>query len=217
MISGVVSVVALLCEGVLRIPLTHIVHRLITEPGVSAALAIVLLLSLDLLLPIPSSLVVILSGAMFGTIGGGMLSLLGFLTGNMLGFELTRRYGRGLAQYLVGEDELQKMNHAFARYGTIALLLSRPMPVLMETLSVVAGLSTTSRGTFVLANLLGTIPLCFLYAYAGASARQVQSIVPAVLIGLCTPAVGWIIVHVWGMTSTRRATSAPASTPQRNR
>ena len=57
LISAAVIVVAILCEGVLHIPLAQIVQGLIAEPGVSPALAIVIVLSLDLFLPIPSSLV----------------------------------------------------------------------------------------------------------------------------------------------------------------
>jgi uncharacterized membrane protein YdjX (TVP38/TMEM64 family) len=216
MISGVVIVIALLSEQVPHFLLAPIVQSLITEPGMSAALLIVILLSLDMLLPVPSSLVMILSGVMFGVVGGGLLSLLGLLTGNMGGFELTRRYGIGLAQRLVGQEEFQKMDRVIARYGIVAILLSRPIPVMMETLSVVAGLSSISRGTFVLANLLGALPICFLYASAGAYSQQPQSIVPAWLIGMCMPAVGWLIVQRWRRVLTRPSPSDNSSIPRRN-
>jgi uncharacterized membrane protein YdjX (TVP38/TMEM64 family) len=216
LISAAVIVVASLCDGVLHVPLAQTAQSLIAEPGVSPALAIVILLSLDLFLPIPSSLVMILSGAIFGIVGGGMLSLLGLLTGNVAGFELTRRYGMGFAQRLVGEEELHKMDRTFARYGIVAILLSRPVPVMMETLNVLAALSTMSRSTFVLTNFLGTLPICLLYTAAGAFSWQLQSLVPAWLIGLCVPAAGWLVVQKWGRPSTQNSISDPPSMPQRN-
>jgi uncharacterized membrane protein YdjX (TVP38/TMEM64 family) len=216
LISATVIVVAILCDRVLHIPLAQIAQSLIAEPGLSPALAIVIVLSLDLFLPIPSSLVMILSGAMFGIVGGGMLSLLGLLMGNVAGFELTRRYGMGFAQRLVGEEELHKMDRTFARYGIVAILLSRPVPVMMETLSVLAGLSTMSRSTFVFANFLGALPICLLYTAAGAFSWQLQSLVPAWFIGLCLPAAGWFVVQRWRRQSTQNAISDPPSMPQRN-
>jgi len=214
--SAAVIVVAILCEAVLDIPLAQIAQSLIAAPGVSAALAIVIVLSLDLFLPIPSSLVMILSGAMFGLVGGGVLSLLGLLTGNVAGFELTRRYGTGFAQRLVGEEELHKMDRTFARYGIVAILLSRSVPVMMETLSVLAGLSTMSRSTFVCANFLGALPICLLYTAAGAFSWQLQSLVPAWLMGLCLPAAGWLVVQRWRRPATQNAISDSPTMPQRN-
>jgi uncharacterized membrane protein YdjX (TVP38/TMEM64 family) len=52
----------------------------------------------------------------------------------------------------------------------------------METASVVAGLSRMPRSTFLLASLVGTAPIAVIYAYAGALSRQTGSLVPAVVI-----------------------------------
>lgn len=195
-ISVAVSAIALFVEKVLHLPLVQTAQYLITEPGPTAGLAIALLLSLDLLLPVPSSFVMMLSGAMFGVWGGGLVSLVGSLAGNFAGFELARRYGVGIASRLVGKAELDKMGHFFSSYGPLAIILSRPLPVIMETLSLVAGLSAMNRGTFLGSSLLGTIPVCMVYAYAGSYSIQIGNLVPVLLVGIGIPAVAWLVIQI---------------------
>ena len=96
-IAVVIIVSALLIEEVLDDPIGAAARRWLAEPGYVAAIAVVVVLGVDVFVPIPSSLVMILSGALFGVGGGALLSLVGSLSGNLLGFELSRRYGAALA------------------------------------------------------------------------------------------------------------------------
>ena len=48
----------------------------------------------------------------------------------------------------------------------------------METLSLVAGMAGMKHGTFVLTSLLGTIPACLIYAYAGSFSKDAGSLIP---------------------------------------
>src|SRR5262249_36573834 len=97
LIAGVaVAIIAskLLLENVLGLQLDSLAQAWISQHGSSSAAIIVGLLAADLFLPIPSSLVMVLSGAAFGTWWGAALSLIGSVGGEWLGFELVRRYGR---------------------------------------------------------------------------------------------------------------------------
>jgi len=191
LIATFVIASALLVEGPLNDPIGAAVERLLAEPGPVAALSIVVILVVDVFIPIPSSVVMIVSGVLFGVIGGAVLSLVGSLGGNLLGFELARRHGRRVSARLVGAGQLERMEIVFERYGAVAIILSRPVPVLMETLSLVAGLARMQRGTFLATSLLGTIPACLIYAFAGASAKDAGSLIPAFAAALAVPAVGW--------------------------
>jgi hypothetical protein len=51
---------------------------------------------------IPSSLVMVLSGAAFGVAWGSVVALVGSIVGEWIGFELVRRYGRGVSRGIVG-------------------------------------------------------------------------------------------------------------------
>ena len=113
----------------------------------------------------------VLSGAAFGVAWGSLVALVGSIAGEWIGFELVRRYGRGVSRGFVGADEFERFSVFFERHGTLAVMLTRPLPVVMETMSLVAGLSTMSRAAFLGASLAGTAPIVVIYAYAGAVSR----------------------------------------------
>ena len=60
-------------------------------------------------------------------------------------------------------------------------------------MSVVAGLSAMTRRMFLVASLLGTAPIVFVYAYAGAVSRQTGSLVPAIVMLIAVAALGWVV------------------------
>jgi uncharacterized membrane protein YdjX (TVP38/TMEM64 family) len=170
---------------------------------------VVTLLAVDLFLPVPSSVVMILSGAAFGVTGGAALSLVGSIGGEWLGFELVRRYGRRASARLVGDDEVERLGRVFNRYGAVAVAVTRAVPVVMETMTVVAGLSTMSRGVFLLSSLLGTGPIVLVYAYAGAASRDSGSLVPAVVILVAVAASAGVFYRARFERSADRSAAGP--------
>ncbi len=195
-IAGIALVVIaskILVEDVLGLTWIGIVQRFVTSPSPAAAALIVGLLAVDFLVPVPSSLLMILSGAVFGIGTGGVLSLAGSLAGNLLGFEAARRYGRSATRRFIGDAQLAHMQAVFARHGALAILVSRPLPILMETLSVAAGLSGMGRGPFLAASLAGTLPVVFVYAWAGSRSLGEGTLVPAIVMLIAVAAGGWLI------------------------
>jgi uncharacterized membrane protein YdjX (TVP38/TMEM64 family) len=194
-IALLVIVIAQLVDRTMGESLVSGIERVLSRPSPGAALAVFGLLAVDVLLPVPSSLVMILSGAVFGVVAGAILAFCGSLAGNFLGFEISRRYGSVVAARLFGATdlELSKMRGTVARYGTLAILLSRPLPVVMETLSIAAGLADMKRSAFLSASILGTLPICFVYAYAGAFSLRGGSIVPALVAAVTIPALAWVL------------------------
>lgn len=183
----------LLVEDVLGLSLEGVTSAWLDAAGPGSAAAIVMLLAIDVFLPVPSSLVMVLSGAAFGVFWGAVLSLVGSIGGEWLGFELVRRYGRRASSAMVGDDELARLESFFERYGTAAVVMTRPLPIVMETMSVVAGLSRMTRTTFLTASFVGTAPVVFIYAYAGAKSRDVGNLVPAAVMLVAVAGVGWLI------------------------
>ena len=194
LISAVAAVALskLIVENLLGFELAPLVRAAIAEPGAGAASAIVGLLVIDLFLPIPSSLVMVLSGGAFGVIRGALLSLAGSIGCSMLGFELTRRYGASAAARLVGPGELARLEQTFDRYGAGAVFMTRAMPIAMEAVSLVAGLSRMKRSTFLAATVAGTVPEALVYAWAGAASREASSLVPALVILIAVGMFGWM-------------------------
>jgi uncharacterized membrane protein YdjX (TVP38/TMEM64 family) len=206
LVAAVIVASKLLVENVFGVPMEDLASRWLSQAGLGTATLIVVLLAADVALPIPSSLVMVLSGAAFGVGWGSVVALAGSIAGEWIGFELVRRYGRGVSRGIVGAEEFERFSAFFERHGTVAVMLTRPLPVVMETMSLVAGLSGMSRTAFLGASFAGTAPIVVIYAYAGAVSRQVDSIVPAVVILVAVAACGF----AWYRA---RFAALPARTP----
>jgi uncharacterized membrane protein YdjX (TVP38/TMEM64 family) len=113
--------------------------------GVAAASAGVGLLIADVFLPVPSSLVMIAHGALFGVAYGTALSLVGSVGATLFGFAVGRRGGPLLSR-LVTEGEKAKADALLSRWGALAVLITRPIPLLAETTAILAGASPMGWG-----------------------------------------------------------------------
>lgn len=196
LVLGVVAAIVaskLLIENVLGLSLEGWLRAQVTHAGPGAAAVVIGLLAADLVLPIPSSLVMVLSGAAFGVAGGTVVALVGSIGGEWLGFELARRYGHRATSRLMDEGDLAELNGVFRQHGPLAVILTRALPVFMETMSLVAGLSRMSRATFVWSSLVGTVPVALAYAYAGAASREAGSLLPAAIFLIAITGIGWVI------------------------
>lgn len=158
--------------------------------GVLAAVAGVALLIADVFLPVPSSVIMIAHGALFGVWTGTALSLLGSVGATLFGFWVGRRGGRALER-LVSHEEKIKADALLARYGSLAILVSRPLPLLAETVAILAGASAMGWGKAALAGFLGCVPMAALYAFTGATAKGLGNDILMFGIVLCIAAVFW--------------------------
>jgi 3-dehydroquinate synthase len=182
----------LLVEDVLGVNLEPMVSAWLDQPGLSGAVIIIALLAADVFLPVPSSIIMVLSGAAFGVLWGAVFALVGSVAGEWLGFELVRRFGRRASRRIANDEDIDRVNQFFERYGALAVIVTRPLPVVMETMSLVAGLSQMRRQVFIAASLIGTAPIVLVYAYAGAVSRQVGSLLPATIILVAVTTAGWL-------------------------
>ena len=203
LIGGVAAIVIatkVVVEDLMGMNLAAAATTWIADAGVGGAITIGLLLAADILLPVPSSLVMVLSGAAFGVWWGALLSLAGSIGGEWLGFELARKFGVSLSTRLVGEKDMADMRVVMARHGAVAVMVTRALPVVMETMSVVAGLSAMKRSTFLITSLAGTLPVALAYAYAGALSRQMNNVIPAavILAGVTVTAWVWYRARITG-------------------
>ena len=158
----------------LALPLLEDPSPWLEHGGTGAALLGVGLLVVDVLLPIPSNLVMIAHGALFGVAVGTLLSLLGSMGAFLAGFWIGRRGGPLLARF-VPPEERARADRLLGRWGVLAILASRPLPLLAETVAVLAGASPLGWRPAALASLLGLAPPCLLYAWAGATAASVEA------------------------------------------
>lgn len=129
------------------------------------------LLVADVFLPVPSSGVMLAHGALFGVVVGAALSLLGSLGAFAVGFGLGRRGSQTVGR-LVSEEERSRADRLLRRWGVLAILVTRPVPILAETTAFVAGTSSLGWRPSLVAALVGSLPAALLYAVAGALAAS---------------------------------------------
>lgn len=152
----------------------------------------VLLLMLDVVLPVPSSVIMLANGALFGIVGGTLLSLTGSLIGVALAFAIGRRGGRVLAS-LAKPKEMATAERLFLRWGTAAIILSRPLPIIAETLALFAGASSMDGRRLIVAAAAGLVPTCLAYAAAGAVAMSFDNLVLIFAATCAVAVVGWLV------------------------
>jgi uncharacterized membrane protein YdjX (TVP38/TMEM64 family) len=119
-------------------------------------------LASDILLPVPSSIVMFTNGYVLGTAYGSALSLLSLMTGAAVGYYLGQFTSMGLRS---GSDA--RANSIIARYGTVSILITRGIPILAETICIICGYNKMPFKQYLLYNLAGYTPLCLLYAFCG--------------------------------------------------
>ena len=135
---------------------------------VAGVLGVSLLLA-DVVLPVPSSGVMVVHGAVYGLVVGSILSVLGGTGATVTAFLLGRR-GRQLLERLAGPEAQARATALLDRYGVWAIILTRPVPVLAETVAIMAGTGQLRWWQASWAGALGTLLPALGYAALGAYA-----------------------------------------------
>lgn len=149
------------------------------------------LLIADVLLPVPSSFVMIANGALYGILAGTLLSLFGCTASGLLGFLLGRRTIT-LLNRIFSDEELDRANRLLEEWGWLAIMVTRPLPLLAETILIVAGASTMSWRSMVFSTVAGSLPIALLYAITGATAASVDSLLLA--FGISVAIAGFFLI-----------------------
>ncbi|MBI3235107.1 MAG: VTT domain-containing protein, partial [Bacteroidetes bacterium] len=121
-----------------------------------------LVLCADIILPVPSSIVMYLNGYILGIPNGALVSLIALMIGSIIGYFLGKLTSAG---FKATTDE--KANNLLAKYGAIAILMSRGIPMISESICIVCGYNKMPMKQYILFNFIGYIPLCILYAVCG--------------------------------------------------
>jgi uncharacterized membrane protein YdjX (TVP38/TMEM64 family) len=182
-ITGMLTVFTALFVVVeaLDVPLLTEPEPVLQQAPLAAAVVGVGLLVVDVALPGPSSLVMIAHGAAFGPLLGAALSLLGSLGAALLGVTVGRLGGPRLDR-VVSAGERRRADALLARWGVLAIVVTRPVPLLAETTVILAGASPLGWRRTVVAALVGSAPAAVLYALAGSVATGLGN--PAAVFAL---------------------------------
>jgi len=187
---------------------------LLTDPaaglgagGWIAAAAGVALLVADVVLPVPASLVMFAFGALFGVPAGTALAAAGGIGATLVGFGIGRR-GRGWVERTVRAGDRVRVERLMRDWGEVAVIASRPIPILAETVAVIAGTTGMGWTRVTLLGAVGVLPTAAVYALAGASATSPGGGITAFLLVCAAAGAFWIAGRA--VRSRRRADRPPA-------
>jgi len=192
----------------LQVPLLTDPSRWMANGGMAAALVGVGLLVADVLLPVPSSLIMIAHGALFGVIAGSCLSLVGSTGAALAAFALGRRGGPLLGR-LVPRDERERADRLLKKYGALAIVITRPVPILAETVAIMAGAATLGWRRMLAASAAGSLPAAVLYALTGAVAASFQNGVLMFALVLFIAGIFWVAGRYLGPVALEDESRAP--------
>jgi membrane protein DedA with SNARE-associated domain len=128
-------------------------------------------------IPLPSEVIMPFSGylvstgrfdlflaATAGAIGCNLGSIVAYEVGKRGGRPAIERWGRFV---LLGQGELDAADRFFARYGSLAVLIGRLLPVIRSFIAFPAGIARMPLGKFHLYTFIGSWPWCFALAWVG--------------------------------------------------
>ena len=138
--------------------------------GIWTPLAFFLLQLLQIIIaPIPGGTVGLVGGALFGTIGGFLISAAGTLTGSIIVFLLSKRFGRPFVIRFVSSELIEKYDQIKESKLNTVLFLIFLFPLFPDDmLCFIAGLSPMPVKTFILIIMLARTPSVFINTMIGA-------------------------------------------------
>ncbi|WP_085633732.1 3-dehydroquinate synthase [Pseudomonas sp. R16(2017)] len=152
---------------------------------INLALVLIALLALDVVLPVPSSMVALLAVAALGGVGGYLVIFIGLCLGAWLGYALGAGYFRVLSGRL-GLHQ-RKPGQLAQRLGTLSLICLRGVPVLAETSVVAAGMQRYPLRAFVLVTTLANAGLALAYSAIGTLLVEQNALLVTLLASMVLP------------------------------
>jgi len=143
---------------------------LVGRLGLWAPVAFVLLVAFRTPLLLPSQVVLLAGGLLFGTQGGTIYGALGLILSGVMAFALTRWLAGSGIRRRVPAGMRRTLDLAGTRGGAAILALATAWPVgALALYHAAAALTRMSFALFLAALSLGSVPRAWTYAYFGSS------------------------------------------------
>jgi len=127
--------------------------------------------------PIPSEIIMPLAGyalahtqmqlvllATVASLASNLGSIPAYWVGAKGGRPMVERYGSWL---LLSRHDLDRVDHFFARYGSVTVLVGRMLPIVRTFIAFPAGVAKMNQVRFHIYTFIGSWPWCYVLAYVG--------------------------------------------------
>ncbi|MEE2788641.1 MAG: VTT domain-containing protein [Myxococcota bacterium] len=168
-------------------------HSMQNEPTWLVGIVGCALLITDVLLPVPSSVIMLALGTQLGVVWGTIFGSVGGLCATLVAFGIGRM-SKSRVDAWVGEKEIQRAHRLIRHWGAIAIIISRPLPVLAESAAFVAGTTTMRWRTITWSASVGVIPIAALYSLTGAGIAELTGTHLVIMVTLAIACAVWVIL-----------------------
>jgi uncharacterized membrane protein YdjX (TVP38/TMEM64 family) len=125
------------------------------------------------LVPIPSELVLLSSGLLWGLVLGSILGIIGSMFAGVLTYYIAVLGGRPMMERFLGQENLDVLDFYIGKYGAVVIFLARAFPFMaFDPISYASGFLKIEFRTYFIATLVGSIIRCVFYAWLGSSLYQ---------------------------------------------
>ena len=155
----------------------------------------VLLLTIDILIPIPATGIMAALGAVYGPVTGAVISATGSVCAGLAGYAVARLLGEKGTAWLAGPGEMERFSAFFNIYGAYAVILSRMVPVMPEVISILAGMANMKFARFAGALLIGTFPVALVFSWMGSLSGTIPG--AGIAGAAILPVIAWPFVIRW--------------------
>jgi uncharacterized membrane protein YdjX (TVP38/TMEM64 family) len=154
------------------------------ELGIFGILLFILIMALQgLLVPIPSEIVLLATGMIWGLVGGGIMGVIGSMAAAILCFYVSKKGGRPLAEKLVGKGAINMADHFIHKYGMGAIIVARFLPfIAFDPISYASGIVDLDIKKYSFGSFIGSIPRAFFYSWLGSFLIASYEITPPINI-----------------------------------
>lgn len=128
-------------------------------------------------IPIPSEVIMPLAGyalahtqlqliilATVASLGGNLGSIPAYWVGAWGGRPMVERFGGWV---LLSRRDLDRVDHFFAKYGSITVLVGRMLPIVRTFIALPAGIAKMNQVKFHIYTFIGSWPWCYVLALVG--------------------------------------------------
>tara|TARA_R110002020_G_scaffold206765_2_gene412153 strand:- start:143 stop:826 length:684 start_codon:yes stop_codon:yes gene_type:complete len=164
-----------------------------SETG-NAGLVLFSLLALDIFLPVPSSGVLTFAGSQLGFLSTVLWATLGLSLGCTVGYELSRGIGLWLLKRFTSPVDRDVVDAFIKRWGGLALVITRPLPVLAEATVLIAGCGKLRRRIYYVLMSVSNLIICVAYAAIGAWFGQNEYFGSIILASLFLPLAATLLL-----------------------
>jgi membrane protein DedA with SNARE-associated domain len=176
-------------------------------------LGIALLMAIEsACIPLPSEIIMPFAGYLvsvgrFNLYLAATAGALGCNLGSIVAYEIGKRGGRPVAErwgryLLIGPGEIDAADRFFARWGSIAVLIGRLLPVIRSFIAFPAGVARMRLVPFHVYTFIGSWPWCFGLAWVGMKLGDKWNSDPRVKAAFhrADLAIGVVLVALVGLT-----------------